>query len=265
MNAGSNALNALTLTNVPSSDSGSSTLIEPNRTIVNFNLVNKASNFNPFNTDINTVRGQETNHCTWDPLHTLGTFTSTYEYSNGNLDFTISGSPNMGGVATIGVKSGRWYWEIIHTELANNTYDTATYVAYDTFNLTARDRGIAYLANGQRRLNDVAATYGATYTTNDVIGVALDADNDKVTYFKNGKNQGELSITHLTTNTGYYPAIHQVNGSNNLTGSANFGQKPFKFPPPDGYQPLNNANVRPETVIARPDQYVGVTTYPGTL
>ena len=43
----------------------------------------------------------------------------------------------------------------------------------------------------------------------------------------------------------------------------NFGQKPFKFPPPDGFQPLNNANVRPETVIARPDQYVGVTTYTG--
>ena len=225
----------------------------------------KASTLNPFNTDINTVRGQETNHCTWNPLHNIGTFPSTYEYSNGNLDFTTSGSPNIGGVATIGVKSGRWYWEIIHTQLATNTYDTATYVAYDTFNrFTARDRGIAYLANGQKKMNDVNTDYGATYTTNDVIGVALDADNDKVTYFKNGKSQGELSITHLTPNTGYYPAIHQVNGSNNLTGSANFGQKPFKFPPPDGYQPLNDANVRPETVIARPDQYVGVTTYPGT-
>jgi len=225
----------------------------------------KASTLNPFNTDINTVRGQETNHCTWNPLHIIGTYTSTYTYSNGNLDFTTTGEPNLGGVATIGVKSGRWYWEIVHTDgVGDANYNTATYVAYDTFNrFTARDRGIAYLANGQRRLNDVTATYGETYTTNDVIGVALDADNDKVTYFKNGKNQGELSITHLTPNTGYYPAIHQVNGNGNVTGSANFGQKPFKFPPPDGYQPLNNANVRPETVIARPDQYVGISTYDG--
>jgi hypothetical protein len=46
-------------------------------------------------------------------------------------------------------------------------------------------------------------------------------------------------------------------------GDYNFGQKPFKFTPPDGFQPLNAANVRPETVIARPDQYVGVTTYTG--
>ena len=40
----------------------------------------------------------------------------------------------------------------------------------------------------------------------------------------------------------------------------NFGQKPFKFPPPDGFQPMNGTNLIPETVIARPDQYVGITT-----
>ena len=48
-----------------------------------------------------------------------------------------------------------------------------------------------------------------------------------------------------------------------LQSVCNFGQKPFKFPPPDGFQPLNAANVRPETVIARPDQYVGISTYTG--
>ena len=41
---------------------------------------------------------------------------------------------------------------------------------------------------------------------------------------------------------------------------ANFGQKPFKFTPPDGFQPLNTANARPVNVISRPDHYVGVTT-----
>ncbi len=43
----------------------------------------------------------------------------------------------------------------------------------------------------------------------------------------------------------------------------NFGQKPFKFPPPDGFQSLNAANVRPETVIARPDQYVAASIWTG--
>ena len=49
----------------------------------------------------------------------------------------------------------------------------------------------------------------------------------------------------------------------NYTAKWNFGQKPFKFPPPDGFQPLNTANTRPVKVISRPDQYVGVTTYRG--
>ena len=45
--------------------------------------------------------------------------------------------------------------------------------------------------------------------------------------------------------------------------SVNFGQKPFKFPPPEGYQALNTANVKPVKVIARPDQYVGISTWTG--
>ena len=47
------------------------------------------------------------------------------------------------------------------------------------------------------------------------------------------------------------------------SGTFNFGQKPFKYTPPEGFGPLNGANLqRPGGV--RPDQYVGVTTYTGT-
>ena len=44
--------------------------------------------------------------------------------------------------------------------------------------------------------------------------------------------------------------------------SHNFGQKPFKYPPPEGFQPVCLAGLdAPE--ILRPDQYVGVTTFTG--
>ena len=39
--------------------------------------------------------------------------------------------------------------------------------------------------------------------------------------------------------------------------------KPFKFAPPDGFQPLNTANARPVKVISRPDQFFGITTWSG--
>jgi hypothetical protein len=42
----------------------------------------------------------------------------------------------------------------------------------------------------------------------------------------------------------------------------NFGQKPFKFPPPAGFQPLALANT-PRPSIVRPDKFMGVVTYTG--
>ena len=80
----------------------------------------------------------------------------------------------------------------------------------------------------------------------------------------NGYDKGVAFTAASVSNNGnqryqYYPALH----INNSDVVANFGQKPFKFPPPDGYQPLNFSNVQPEKVIARPDQYVGVSLWPG--
>jgi hypothetical protein len=61
----------------------------------------------------------------------------------------------------------------------------------------------------------------------------------------------------------YLPAHMGSSDSGTSTTVWNFGQKPFKFAPPEGFQPLNAANIRPEVVISRPDQYVGVVTYTG--
>ena len=64
---------------------GSTILVDP--VITNGNAA--ATNFNPFNTDINTVRGQETGYATWNPLSlrlNQGTL------SDGNLTLSATGS-----------------------------------------------------------------------------------------------------------------------------------------------------------------------------
>ena len=61
----------------------------------------------------------------------------------------------------------------------------------------------------------------------------------------------------------YTFAVGDTMSSGYHTHTANFGQKPFKFAPPDGFQPLNAANTRPVKVISRPDKYVGIVTYLG--
>ena len=67
------------------------------------------STFNPFNTDINSVRGQEGNYATLNPLAR----SSNFIMSNGNL--TIGNSGGVGAcLGSIPYPStGKWYYEIV--------------------------------------------------------------------------------------------------------------------------------------------------------
>ena len=67
-----------------------------------------ANTFNPFNTDINTVRGQETEYCTWNPLAISA---SNPTLSDGNLSFTGGSSDPNKCLATTAMSSGKFYAE----------------------------------------------------------------------------------------------------------------------------------------------------------
>ena len=221
-----------------------------------------ATNFNPFNTDINTVRGQETGYATLNPLHRNPNGNTT---SNGNLtQSTSAGNGHYRANFAIGASSGKFYFEYEPTggavsgmvglceqgHAGSNNLNGAK--AYSYYGVTGYKQGSP---------SAVDSAYGATYTFGDVVGVAFDSDNNTLEFFKNGVSQG-VAFTSFP-NYPYYPAFSAGSSSNTVTYNVNFGQKPFKFPPPDGFQPLNLANTRPETVISRPDHYVGVTTYTG--
>jgi hypothetical protein len=72
-----------------------------------------------------------------------------------------------------------------------------------------------------------------------------------------------LNGTNSAYNVGSYDYFAWTVPYTNASCTINYGQKPFKFPPPEGFQPLNATNTRPVKVITRPDQYVGVVTYTG--
>ena len=223
-----------------------------------------ATNFNPFITDINTVRGQETGYATWNPLK-MGT--SDVSMSEGNLFWgTTSNGPDRCTYSTIGMDSGKFYWENEIVEATATAVGIANALADDDGGPALAHNWMYYSATGQVYLDGSASSYGAAYNTNGtIIGVAFDRDNLTLEFYKNGVSQGKLtSISGLTDSETYFAMCGDSGGASQSQVRVNFGQKPFKFPPPDGFQPLNFANVRPSTVITRPDQYVGVTTYTGT-
>jgi hypothetical protein len=181
------------------------------------------------------------NYCVLNPLWKDSSLT----ISNGNLNVVAGGSVAGGLVGgTIAVNSGKWYWET--TCVAGDNYWAGAIISTSLYapsfgNLSA---GLNYgYNNGGYKYNGQTQTsYGASYTTGDVIGTAFDADAGTITFYKNNVSQG----TAFTGITGTYsPAILA-----NYTGSggasqlnANFGQQPFKYTPPSGYLPLNTFNM----------------------
>jgi hypothetical protein len=222
-----------------------------------------ATNFNPFNTDINTVRGQESGYATWNLLNGPSNVT----YSDGNLFGSQSGTDTKPITATLASPSGKYYCEII--------WVSGSYFRAGIQNVDVLSSDFGGDANGIRWTNagDVAGGGGtiydstvSTYAVHDVLGIAWDNDNGRFYVSKNGVWQGGYDPSHSTTPLASYTAglpftAACTTGTNAITFKANFGQKPFKFSPPDGFQPLNLASTRPENVIVRPDQFIGAKTF----
>ena len=253
-----------------------------------------ASTFNPFNTDINTVRGQKTGYPTWNPLSG-----QNIDLQDGNLDAesgTISSYATI--PSTIPMTSGKWYAEFTYRENIDADGDGSNFfrlgISQTDRNFesgsdplgTSKDFGWQGAGTLKSRTNGSASyTYtGNTVADGDILSLAFDVDAGKLWIARNGTyatnssgtgdpvNGNNPDYSSLTYSGGYVfvagpyaGAASPANGGGRLSASlvANFGQKPFKFAPPDGFQPLNLLNIQPENVIARPDQYFGVSLWTG--
>jgi hypothetical protein len=206
------------------------------------------------------------NYAVLNPVQNPPSGAVSTAYSNANLTTTLDSSVAR---STIGVSSGKWYAEFVITSA---TLSTDTRFAIEpsdgnTFSGNA-GQGRAYSANGNKVFNGSSTAYGSTWTTNDVIGCALDLDNGKVWWSKNGTWQasgdpaagtGEaysgLSGTHLFT-------IVNGNSAVSKTFNANFGQRPFAYTPPTGFKALNTQNL-PTPTILNGASYMAATLWTG--
>jgi len=196
-------------------------------------LGNDAAGSNNFSVTNLAATDQSTDTCTnnfatGNPLQTndLPTF------SEGNLAFTSGSNHYKSGVSTIGVSSGKWFMEskfVSGTTHINGVIDEADLNAQS---LTGSTAGVGFTTNsvgylsgsGNRFIADGSASYGASYTTGDIIGIALDLDSGTktVTFYKNGASQGAINLPTGGTGTFFFaPGIY--NGVSN----ANFGSPTF--------------------------------------
>jgi len=176
------------------------------------------------------------NFCTLNPLNP----TTNVTFSNGNLTFTNSATGQRMVAGTIGVSTGKWYAEVLVTSLG------ATFPQIGIIDVTqwaqdsqpgANSNGWGYLSNGTvYNSNSSIDTGEATYTDADIISIAMDLDNNKLYFAKNGTYINSGVPTSGATGTGAYSITSGVtyvfSNSSNDTGTDpvyewNFGSPSF--------------------------------------
>lgn len=158
--------------------------------------------------------------------------------SNGNLTDTTSAT-NGGNIrATRGKAKGKYYWEVkfdsgtntIMIGIANKTFSIAsnhsTGVTVDSPHYRAFRFDIA-------NKYPEATAYGTSVAVGNVIGIALDLDNGKLEFYKNGVSMG-VSHTDLAGMGEVFPLFRTISNATK-TVTFNFGITAFAYPIPTGY------------------------------
>lgn len=166
-------------------------------------------------------------YATWDSANKSAGIT----LSGGDLVATNNSGSAAGVRSTVGVSSGKWYWEITATTIgafarvgiSNSSYTFG--LLGNTANSWGYNKG-----NGNKFNNGDLGAYGASFATGDVIGVALDLDGGTLTYYKNNTTQG----TAFTGLSGTFYAAISVSNTNDVY-TANFGATTLTYTPPSGF------------------------------
>ena len=196
--------------------------------------------------------------------------------SNGNLYFTTGATHALSKSTYTLPLTGLWYAEAKVLTTTTGSIAAGFGVGISSLSTTA----VASSASGAWEIyasssiyfnrNGTQTSITGTFSAGDTLQIAFDSTNSKswvginnIWYDSSNGTTGNPSTGSNATFTSLPSDIFVIANTYSNTLSVNFGQKPFKFPPPAGFQPLTLANT-PRPTIVRPDQYVGVTTYTGT-
>ena len=206
-------------------------------------VTDQSGNSNNFTVGGGTLTQTEDNPSNnFATLNILNLQTTGLVIANGKLNQTghATGSDAFRTMyGSLGASSGKFYWEmkVLGTngsDPMNMRYGIVDADQMDQNNGTFHNetRGYAYTGNsGNIQNGSNNNSYGNSYTTNDIIGCAVDLDNSKLYFSKNGTWQNSGDPTSGSTGTGaaatiasgytYLPAMESYYDAD--TYSFNFG------------------------------------------
>ena len=142
-------------------------------------------------------------------MNALDNFYANATLSNGNTTVATNASNETYITSTLAVSTGKYYWEVEYDAGSDNSFigiidrvsDSTSFQAYiDATN------GISYKKNGSIYTNggNMSGVNIGTYTTGDIISVAMDLDNNKLYFGKNGSWLNSGVPTSGSTGTGAF-------------------------------------------------------------
>jgi len=207
------------------------------------------------------------NYATLNPLSKGSSST----LANGNLEYTSIGavSATSSASSTIGMSSGKYYWEVTLTSSATDV-GVAIAKAAPTGGGFDTNLILLYLTDGSIYALGSNTSYASGFAQNDVVNVALDVTAGKIWWGKNGTwlvngnpatGANPSYSSGIIGNTWYADCGH---GGGNVTRSLsfNFGSRPFAYAAPTGFKCLNTANL-PDPTIADGSLYFDTRLYTG--
>ena len=211
---------------------------------------------------------QTTDTCTnnFATMNPLDNFYYNGVFTEGNLKIINGSGREAGATSTFAISNGKWFWEakpksnvapVIGIQSVPSAANTSSSASMQV-------NGYGYLKTGKVETSNgsggstVLATY-ATYAADDIIGVAVDLDGNKIYFYKNGALQGSgvtITAASATTNGHYFAGFGVLGGQD--TFEVNFGSPPFaissgnadgngygnfEYAVPSGYYALNTKNL----------------------
>jgi hypothetical protein len=181
--------------------------------------------------------------------------------SRANLQSLSPTASWVDGITTMSfpVGTGKWYVEATNSSNSNEcifgvTNTTITAGNSDNYRCGYSSAGLV-VRNGYSQGDTTGL---ASYTTNDVIGMAVDCAAGTVAFYKNN------TLINTTTAADFIvKELIAFTRQNNAGFNINFGQRPFTYTPPTGFVALNTQNL-PAPTISNGASYMAATTYTGT-
>ena len=187
-----------------------------------------ANNFTTLDQSTDTCTN---NFCTMNPLDN---YFASSTFSEGNLKITTNASNQTFNTGTIGLSTGKWYWEAKLVQAGGEEAIGITDIVSTGTGIYGGKTANNYSFkgnNGNIRNNDSNSSYGSAYAEDSIVSVFMDLDNNKLYFAIDGtlQNSGTgISITApASTSTGFYfPMIGDVD-SDSVIWECNFGSPSF--------------------------------------